>query len=104
MDRNGELDAGCRHSVPGLLCDTHNHNCLQVFLAGLQVSPSAWLAQKPRLQWYDEQTARPIVGVQAAIQTPTNSRIIRDKAICGGEPMFNGTRVTLRTVLASLAA
>lgn len=31
------------------------------------------------------------------------ARIIRDKAICGGEPVFKGTRVTLRTVLASLA-
>jgi uncharacterized protein (DUF433 family) len=30
-------------------------------------------------------------------------RIVRDKAICGGEPVFRGTRVTLRTVLASLA-
>ena len=30
-------------------------------------------------------------------------RIVRDKAICGGEPVFKGTRVTLRTVLASLA-
>jgi len=30
-------------------------------------------------------------------------RIIRDKGICGGEPIFKGTRVTLRTVLASLA-
>ena len=30
-------------------------------------------------------------------------RIIRDRAICGGEPVFKGTRVTLRTVLASLA-
>lgn len=30
-------------------------------------------------------------------------RIIRDKGICGGEPVFRGTRVTLRTVLASLA-
>ena len=29
-------------------------------------------------------------------------RIIRDKGICG-EPVFKGTRVTLRTVLASLA-
>ncbi len=29
--------------------------------------------------------------------------IIRDAAICGGEPVFRGTRVTLRTVLASLA-
>lgn len=31
-------------------------------------------------------------------------RIIRNKGICGGEPVFKGTRVTLRTVLASLAA
>ena len=30
-------------------------------------------------------------------------RIVRDKEICGGEPVFKGTRVTLRTVLASLA-
>jgi uncharacterized protein (DUF433 family) len=30
--------------------------------------------------------------------------IVRDLAICGGEPIFKGTRVTLRTILASLAA
>jgi len=30
-------------------------------------------------------------------------RIIRDPKICGGQPVFRGTRVTLRTVLASLA-
>jgi uncharacterized protein (DUF433 family) len=30
-------------------------------------------------------------------------RILRDPQICGGEPVFRGTRVTLRTVLASLA-
>jgi uncharacterized protein (DUF433 family) len=30
-------------------------------------------------------------------------RIIPDPGICGGEPVFRGTRVTLRTVLASLA-
>lgn len=40
--------------------------------------------------------------------TPDNlkayvDRIVRDKGICGGEPVFKGTRVTLRTVLASLA-
>jgi uncharacterized protein (DUF433 family) len=29
--------------------------------------------------------------------------IVRDNGICGGEPVFRGTRVTLRTVLASLA-
>jgi uncharacterized protein (DUF433 family) len=32
-----------------------------------------------------------------------DQRIIRDPKICGGEPVFKGTRVTLRTVLASLA-
>lgn len=31
------------------------------------------------------------------------SRIVRDAKICAGEPVFHGTRVTLRTVLASLA-
>jgi uncharacterized protein (DUF433 family) len=30
-------------------------------------------------------------------------RIHRDPKICGGQPVFRGTRVTLRTVLASLA-
>lgn len=30
-------------------------------------------------------------------------RIVRDSCIVGGEPVFKGTRVTLRTVLASLA-
>jgi len=32
------------------------------------------------------------------------TRIVRDPQISGGEPVFRGTRVTLRTVLASLAA
>ena len=31
------------------------------------------------------------------------ARIVRDRKICNGEPTFKGTRVTLRTVLASLA-
>lgn len=31
-------------------------------------------------------------------------KIIRDPQVCSGEPVFRGTRVTLRTVLASLAA
>lgn len=30
-------------------------------------------------------------------------RIVRDHQVCGGEPVFKGTRVLLRTVLASLA-
>ncbi len=29
--------------------------------------------------------------------------IVRDRRICGGDPVFRGTRVPLRTVLASLA-
>jgi len=29
--------------------------------------------------------------------------IVRDKEICGGEPVLKGTRVTVRTILASLA-
>ncbi len=31
------------------------------------------------------------------------NRIIRDPDICGGEPVIRGTRVMLRTILASLA-
>ena len=33
-----------------------------------------------------------------------DDKIVRDAQICGGEPVLRGTRVTLRTVLASLAA
>jgi uncharacterized protein (DUF433 family) len=29
--------------------------------------------------------------------------IVRDPQICGGEPVIKGTRVTIRTILASLA-
>jgi len=32
-----------------------------------------------------------------------DQRIVRDPKVCGGEPVFRGTRVTLRTVLASVA-
>lgn len=32
-----------------------------------------------------------------------NDIIIRDPKVCGGEPTIRGTRVTLRTLLASLA-
>ena len=36
---------------------------------------------------------------------PINYRpyIVRDPAVCGGEPVVKGTRVTVRTILASLA-
>ena len=30
-------------------------------------------------------------------------RIVRNPKVCNGQPVFKGTRVTLRTVLASLA-
>jgi uncharacterized protein (DUF433 family) len=36
-------------------------------------------------------------------QSFLEDRVVRDPAICGGEAVFRGTRVTLRTVLASLA-
>jgi len=43
--------------------------------------------------------------MSGATGNPKNyqERILRDPAISGGEPVFKGTRVTLRTVLASLA-
>ena len=34
---------------------------------------------------------------------PDESLIVRDPAVCGGTPVLRGTRVPLRTVLASLA-
>ena len=37
------------------------------------------------------------------VSLQTRPRIVRDPRICGGEPVIRGTRVTLRTVLASLA-
>lgn len=32
-----------------------------------------------------------------------NDIIVRDPKVCGGEPVVRGTRVTLRTILSSLA-
>jgi len=43
------------------------------------------------------------MGTKALKAENYNGRIIRDPKICGGQPVFKGTRVTLRTVLASLA-
>lgn len=36
-------------------------------------------------------------------RAPYAERIVRNPQICGGEPVLKGTRITLRTVLASLA-
>jgi len=36
-------------------------------------------------------------------RTLYSDRIVRDRRICGGQAVIKGTRVTLRTVLASLA-
>ena len=38
------------------------------------------------------------------VESNFGDRVVRDPQICGGEPVFRGTRVTLRTILASLAA
>jgi len=43
------------------------------------------------------------MGGRAGNLLQFDQRIVRDPKICGGEPVFKGTRVTLRTVLASLA-
>jgi uncharacterized protein (DUF433 family) len=40
---------------------------------------------------------------EASMPMNWQSHIVRDPSICAGEPVFCGTRVTLRTVLASLA-
>src|SRR5271169_6619666 len=54
-----------------------------------------------------------IIQVKSRAATMTNSsgnpksyeeRIVRETHVRGGESLFKGTRVTLRTVLASLAA
>jgi uncharacterized protein (DUF433 family) len=39
----------------------------------------------------------------AAIDPRLQNRIVRDPAICGGEPIVRGTRVTSRVIIASLA-
>lgn len=45
-----------------------------------------------------------LIGAKVRIPAMNvNALIIRDSKICGGEATFSGTRVTLRTVLASLA-
>jgi uncharacterized protein (DUF433 family) len=55
-------------------------------------------------EWYDEKRGRNAVAKADGNAKHYEERIIRDRTVCGGEPVFKGTRVTLRTVLASLAA
>jgi len=43
------------------------------------------------------------MGDQGGNKRVYEDRIVRDPKTCGGEPVFKGTRVTLRTVLSSLA-
>ena len=45
-----------------------------------------------------------MASIKGVVILKREERIVRDPQICGGEPVFRGTRVTLRTVLASLAA
>jgi uncharacterized protein (DUF433 family) len=47
--------------------------------------------------------SRSIAPPEASMPMNWESHIVREPKICGGEPVFRGTRVTLRTVLASLA-
>ena len=42
-------------------------------------------------------------GANSEKKGNVESRIVRDRKVCGGEAVFKGTRVTLKTVLASLA-
>jgi uncharacterized protein (DUF433 family) len=44
---------------------------------------------------------RMMIGLDSAMNY--HDHIVRDPDICGGEPAIRGTRVTLRTVLGSLA-
>jgi uncharacterized protein (DUF433 family) len=45
----------------------------------------------------------PVMREAQKSRTRYSERIVRDQGICGGQAVFKGTRVTLRTVLASLA-
>lgn len=42
-------------------------------------------------------------GANSEKKGNVENRIVRDRKVCGGEAVFKGTRVTLKTVLASLA-
>jgi uncharacterized protein (DUF433 family) len=44
------------------------------------------------------------MGGEAGNRRSYEERIVRDREICGGEAVFKGARVTLRTVLASIAS
>lgn len=44
----------------------------------------------------------PVMRHSFGVMLNYRERIVRNDAVCGGEPVIRGTRVTLRTVLASL--
>jgi uncharacterized protein (DUF433 family) len=44
------------------------------------------------------------IGVRKGSGMDYGRFILRDPQVCGGEPVIAGTRVTIRTILASLAA
>lgn len=46
----------------------------------------------------------PVVhDVSAHLATGLHDRIIQDRGICGGHPIIKGTRIPVRTIIASLA-
>jgi uncharacterized protein (DUF433 family) len=51
----------------------------------------------------DDQNAQVAEALKSENSMNYRERIVRDPRIVGGEPVLKGTRVTLRTVLASLA-
>ncbi|MGA7686140.1 MAG: DUF433 domain-containing protein [Terriglobales bacterium] len=58
------------------------------------------VAEKPVIKCNGD----PFMGKETTRHSSFADRIVRDPQICGGEPVFKGTRVLLRTILASLAA
>lgn len=44
-----------------------------------------------------------LMACYSGIMLDYNKIIVRDRKTCGGEPVISGTRVTVKTILASLA-
>lgn len=70
--------------------------------------PEVILALRKRRGWeprLGKGSARDgMITSRKRMRSGNGDRIVRDQGISGGDPVFRGTRVTLRTVLASLAA